>query len=78
MKLCKDCEHYRHHDWANLDRCSNPDYAKPLDLVRGSDQPLYCDTMRLLGRQCGPDARGFQPKSDASRKADSAAIGMVK
>ena len=62
MKLCIDCAWYSPSDktsaYSNLDKCSNPDWIK-VDFVRGEHSKPYCESERMAGGRCKPDAQGF-------------------
>lgn len=63
MKYCKDCQHYtRSNIGMHGDICTNPAYAKPIDIVRGERPMAYCGLERNNKEpgHCGPDAAGFE------------------
>ncbi len=63
MKFCKDCKHYEPSAYGGPDRCLNPKFVRPVDLVRGEQGPTFCEPYRMPSMPCGPEAKGFEAKT---------------
>ena len=63
MKLCKDCIHYKRHEARHFDACLHPDFAEPLDMVRGEPRWTYCQIMRADDR-CGPNGDRWERRDE--------------
>ena len=71
IKLCKDCKHYGGRRYCNYPSMEN------VDVVSGNTLRVYCTTMRLFHKPCGPEARLFETKPTFFQKIKNIFKGKV-
>ena len=72
MKICKECKWVGDPDivggWSIV-RCLNPEYSPPQDQspvtgVVTYGTPMHASTCRFNESKCGPEAKGFEQRSE--------------
>lgn len=58
-KFCKDCKHYRGPEDG---KCHNPAFFEGINPVSGEPRIEYAGVLRLKQRECGVEARGWEPR----------------
>ena len=62
MKLCKDCNYHKSHDYYGTgsgasDECLCPDFKGEINPVTGKDKENTCFIMRIYEEKCGKEGK---------------------
>jgi hypothetical protein len=73
MKLCKDCEWYKSHDYYGTgsgasDECLCPDFKGEINPVTGKDKENTCFIMRIYEEKCGKGGKYWMEKQPPETK----------
>ena len=73
MKLCKDCEWYKSHDYYGTgsgasDECLCPDFKGEINQVTGKDKENTCFIMRIYEEKCGKEGKYWMEKQPPETK----------
>ena len=73
MKLCKDCEWYKSHDYYGTgsgasDECLCTDFKGEINPVTGKDKENTCFIMRIYEEKCGKEGKYWMEKQPPETK----------
>ena len=73
MKLCKDCEWHKSHDYYRTgsgygDECLCPDFKGEINPVTGKDKENTCFIMRIYEEKCGKEGKYWMEKQPPETK----------
>jgi hypothetical protein len=73
MKLCKDCNYHKSHDYYGTgsgasDECLCPDFKGEINPVTGKDKENTCFIMRIYEEKCGKEGKYWMEKQPPETK----------
>ena len=73
MKLCKDCNYHKSHDYCGTgsgasDECLCPDFKGEINPVTGKDKENTCFIMRIYEEKCGKQGKYWMEKQPPETK----------